>query len=315
MPRPELVAKLKGGRVISVVMIQKEKIMRTNKLLTTLLLVLILGALSACTMENKVIKITKNAIQNNMVLAQNALSITMQQAFSDPNQQYEWKARETEEGNIYLVSLVKKGTNSGWRWQTNYRTKEVAYVNNNRFLCEKYGLFRKDTNGKFTIDNISTNKLYIPDKENDKNISNNVSPKDPFALFRNNKRKNYIPKEYINYSLKGSVKNNTNKTITNASLQANLYIVFNIEKTITIKNYGGLSDKITSNTPWKPGETRLFSFSANIDKIYENYKPEFTINDIQLSAEDPVGFSYNEIIEELDVPWSITKSETEATKS
>lgn len=217
----------------------------------------------------------------------NMLGIAMEKVLSGSSNNFKWVAEKTKKKNIYLVSLVDKKTGRGYFWETNLKTKEVRYINNNKYLCLKYGLSFKDTSGKFIVTKVIDNSLVIP------------------------KTLNTEAKGV--YTISGYVKNNTKSVITKAGLKCVLNIVFK-QKTIKKSSYGGASafgemlfsygfkDEISTKHPWKPGELKKFECMVFVDPVYvKTYKPEFLITDLILRASNPIGFNYNGVIEELPV--------------
>jgi len=211
------------------------------------------------------------------------MGIALNEALKGSTGNYEWKARETQDANVYLVSLVDRETGRGYFWATNIKTGKVVYVNPNRYLCQKYGLIEKDTSGKFVLTKLEKNDFVSKITRGERKV--------------------------LKYHLVGYIKNNTGQPVTSASLKCVLNIVFK-EKTITepSKSFFGLGfntrfkDEVSRKKPWKPGEIKKFEFVTEVDPIYfTTYKPEFVVTDVILRASNPVGLDYEGTIEEVPV--------------
>ncbi len=208
-------------------------------------------------------------------------------AESDPNRKYFWEARNTGKKHIYIVAFVDE-EGSGYRWEANLKEEIVKYVNANEYLSRKYGLSKKTNPGEFTLENIVLDTLII---EKEYNI---FSEKYDFG---------------IKYDLMGEIKNNTDKSLTDADLEGKIMLIFK-EKTIGEKTerYTGLSKKVSKSSPWKPGETIKFRLKSKpLEIIYLDYTPEYLIFEVKLYAEDPIGYEFKANVEEINLldKWKI----------
>lgn len=197
-----------------------------------------------------------------------------QNAAKSPETKFEWRAKEQNESDVYLVSFADE-TGWGTRWEANLKNKTVNYVNNNEYLSRKYGLTRVDHDGKFSLTKVVINKISI-----DSSYPNDIY-----------------------YIIKASAVNNTDKPITSAEVTGKLQVIFK-DKVITGEpTYdSGLDTAVSLKNSWQPGTEKTFSIKTKgIDKIYLSYKPEYVIFSVGISAQDPVGFSYNKDIEEYDL--------------
>jgi len=198
-------------------------------------------------------------------------------AQDDPNEKYDWTAKEATEDGVYLIGFVDK---RGWghRWEVTLEEKVVKYININDYLARKYGLKRVSGSEEFKIESIETDTLRI------------------YKRYRNS-----VPK--IIYQFKGTVINNTDKTIIDADIKGVLNLIFK-EKTVRGKSrhYHGFKPEVTKHRPWRPGEQRKFTLKTRgIETIYLDYTPPYILFEIGLEAKDPVGYQYDENITEYDL--------------
>lgn len=193
------------------------------------------------------------------------------------NNRFDWQAKPTNEKEIYLVSFIDQ-EKWGLRWEVDIKQQIVKYINDNEYLCRKYGLTRFDEENSFEITDILTDTLKIG-------------------------RTVYQPYDGIKYFIKASVINKTDKNITKASITGNLKVVFK-DKTITGETDWecGFNSKISISKPWTPNTKREFYIETKgIEPIYKDYDPEYVYFEISLKAEDPVGFTFNKNIAEYDL--------------
>lgn len=198
-------------------------------------------------------------------------------AQQDPNKKLFWKANNVGDSGVYVVALVDE-KDWGQRWEVILEQKIVKYMNANEYLSRKYGLSRKGNSNEFKVLDISLDTLRFEDRY-------------------------YRDEPLISYELKGKVLNNTDKVITAAYLEGTLKLVFE-EKTISAKQsrYDGITTRISESSPWNPGEAREFKFrSYGIELIYTDYPPAYALFEIGLTAADPVGYKFNENIEEFNM--------------
>lgn len=199
----------------------------------------------------------------------------------DPNLKHFWTAEKTKEDGIYLVAFADE---NGWgvRWEVTIDQQIVKHINSNEYLRRKYGLSRLDHDGNFQITNIIIDTIKLE--------------KETSYFSENNYRK-------VVYVLKASIKNKTGKTFIKANVSGNLQVIF---KDKTIEGEGdwesGFKTKISKSKPWKPDtEKEFYIKTRGIDQIYLDYEPEYVFIEVNLKAEDPIGFSYNKGIAEYDL--------------
>ena len=202
-------------------------------------------------------------------------------AKQDANSKQDWTAKKTKEDGIYLVSFADE---KGWghRWEVTIEQQIVKYVNTNEYLCRKYGLSRFDPDGNFQISNILTDTIKL-EKEN--------------SYYSENNSKKIV------YILKASIVNKTGKPLTSADVSGKLQVIFK-DKTIEGEGNGdsGFKTKISKSKPWIPDTEREFYIKTKgIDQIYLDYVPEYVFFEVNLKAEDPIGFSYDKGIAEYDL--------------
>ncbi len=215
-------------------------------------------------------------------------------AKKDNNKKYGWKARATGERNIYLVSFVDQN-NWGHRWEVDIEQQIVKYVDLDAYLCRKYGLSRFDPNGNFQITNITINTLKLEKK---------------YSYYEENRSKEIV------YLIKASVVNKTEKTLTDASISGTLQVIFK-DKTIEggADYESGFKVEISKSRPWNPNTVKDFYLKTNgIEGIYLSYQPEYIFFEVNLKAEDPIGFSYDKSIAEYDIKnqWGILQNDNKS---
>ncbi len=267
-----------------------------NKLLLYIGLIV---SLTACSLfenkEKKAIEIcqkakvqfqTDNAFANLILnvygLGNNAswLDFANMIAKQDPNKKYDWHAKKTGDNKYYIVDFTDPD-GWGYRWEVDIEQQIIKSIGQNEYLSRKYGLSRFGGNDKFEVTDIEQSELKIDKQYSywDGNSSNIV------------------------YIIKAVVMNKTNKTITTANIDGKLKLIFQ-DKTITGEgNYeSGFKTKISEKRPWEPNTTRQFYIKTKgIEKIYLNYIPEYVVFDISLKAEDPVGYSFDKDIADMDL--------------
>ena len=193
----------------------------------------------------------------------------------------EWKAESTREKNIYLVSFVDE-KNSGHRWEVDIQQKIVKFVSDNPYLLRKYDLSFFDFDSSFIVTNITMDTLKL------------VSP---YSYYSDSD-----PKKVV-YVLKASVVNKTGKTLTDANISGKLQVIFK-DKTVdgTSDYNSGFETKTSTSRPWNPETEKDFYLKTEgIETVYLNYEPEYVFFEVNLRAEDPVGFSYDKNIAEYDL--------------
>lgn len=189
----------------------------------------------------------------------------------NPTKKYIWKAANVEDG-LYLVSFVDE---EGWgkSWEADIKNKMVKDINRSAYLSWKYGFSRCDRSGVFQVCDVTVDTL----------------------KYKNRK---------LTYQLKGSIFNNSGKSITSLSFSnSNVLIIFK-EKEVRNKAYSWKcnSTAVSSRVPWK-NQTKI-NFSILIDDIeavYLDYDPEAVLFTLEIEAEDPVGYDYDKGIYEIDL--------------
>jgi hypothetical protein len=210
------------------------------------------------------------------------------------NENYTWSARNVGEKGFFLVSF-RDEKNWGLSWEVNINEELVKFVNNDEYLSLKYGLSRLDIDKNFEITNLKLDTLKF---EKDYNEYTSSSSKK------------------IVYLIKASLINKSHKIITDAKLSVKIKVIYK-DKTIDSENSDsqiyeagdflrnmtyGFKDRISKSKPWLPETVKEFSLKTKgIEEIYLNYEPEYVLVEISLHAEDPVGFSYDKNIKELDI--------------
>lgn len=211
-------------------------------------------------------------------------------AKEDPNTKLDWTAVKTKDEGIYLVAFADE---KGWghRWEVVIDQQIVKHVNSNEYLCRKYELSRFDPDSNFQIINITADTIKL-EKENSFYSTNN-------------------PKKIV-YVLKASIINKTGKPLTSADITGKLQVIFK-DKTIEgAENWeSGFKTKISKSSPWQPNTERDFYIKTKgIEQIYLDYEPEYVFFEVNIKAEDPIGFLYDKGIEEYDLKniWKTLKN-------
>lgn len=274
-----------------------------------MLLLVILFFFSSCNLfdnkEKKAIEIVQNAkmqfetdnVFQNLALGMAGLNqgalwkdFANMIAEKDANTKFEWTAKTTDDSDILLVAFTDS---RGWghRWEVALEQQTVKHVNQNEYLTRKYGLSRLDKDRNFEIIDIKIDTMKI-EKER--------------GLFSNNSSKKVV------YTLEASMINKTGNTLTNADLSGTLKLIFKDKVIEGNNNYNsGFVDKVSKSKPWKPETVRKFLIKTKgIDLIYLDYIPEYALLEVNLEAEDPIGYSFDKNVEEYDIKekWTILKN-------
>lgn len=205
------------------------------------------------------------------------LDFANMEAKKNPNKKFDWKARKTPENNIFLVSFVD---NNDWgqNWEVDIEQQVVKFINQNEYLSRKYGFSRFDPDQKFTVSGITLDTLKFEKSS---------------SIFSSKTSKKIV------YILKGSVANNTGRPLSKAEISGELQIIF---KDKTVKGKSDFDLNISGSKPWESGAEKVFYLKTEgVDLIYLDYIPEYVFFEVNMKAEDPIGFSYNKGIKEFDL--------------
>ena len=199
-------------------------------------------------------------------------------AGESPNTKYSWKANKVniEEG-IFIVSFEDE---NGWghRWEVSLEQKIVKHINTSEFLRRKYFTSRLSDSEEFVIVNEKV---------------------DTIRIIRRNR---YIEPEIV-YDFQGTIINNSGRAISSAKIYGELKLIFE-EKTISgsSSSSNGFLNAPSKSNLWKPGEEKEFRIrTRGIEIIYSEYLPPYTFFEVNLIAEDPVGYKFNRNIKEDDI--------------
>jgi len=195
-------------------------------------------------------------------------------AQKEPNKKFDWTAKATDEKGVFIVSFADK---EGWghRWEVTLNQQIVKHVNSNEYLARKYGFSRMSDSEEFKISSIRIDTLRLTKGSTHE----------------------------IVYAFEGTVMNNTDHTFTNAAISGELNVIFE-EKTVSgiSGDEDGFLTKTSKSNPWRTGEEREFKLKTNgIDAIYADYTPPYVLFEIELQAEDPIGYQFDENIAEFDL--------------
>lgn len=254
-------------------------------------LLLVILSFSGCeyfkSQEQKAIELVQKTNTTAILANQTWLDLANQEAKEAPNTKFKWVATKAKEEGVYIVSFEDEKS-WGRRWEVTLKEKIVKLINGNDYLTLKYGFSRFDSDNNFVVSNITIDTLEVEAAQIYQGFWESFlsSPK---------------YKSEIVYRFQANVTNNTDKYISKASLTGSLKLIFK-EKTIEgTSGTSGLKPAVSESNPWAPGETKSISIKTkNIEKIFLNYKPEYTVFEINLNAEDPIGFTYDKNILEAD---------------
>jgi hypothetical protein len=225
--------------------------------------------LMGCDYSKKAIEL----VQNNKDAGQSSTNSEIVQNYIEEgakkNIQYKWVAAKNEQYNTWIVSFVDTIYERGYFWEADLQSNMVKSISNNWLLKKKYGITPLRDDQKFTLENIESEEVVI------------------------------VKKTYLNdgiaYKIKGKIRNNTDKTITQSSVGAILVVIYTEQKIFELgQNYNSSFSSPSTKDPWKPNETRDFDIITNtIDEIYKDYTPEDAFCFLYISAEDPLGYEYS----------------------
>jgi len=241
--------------------------MTKNINFTILFSIFICITLINCDNSKKAIEL----VQNSKDYGQNLTNLEkMQKEIEEgakKNIQYIWEAKLDEKNNTWIVSFVDTIQKSGFFWEADLKNNIVKLINSNWLLKKKYNLTPLRGDRLFTLQDIEIEEV----------------------IFQNTRSNNGIV-----YRIKGKIKNNTEKIITNCQISANLIVIYSEQK--IFDQYEHSDSKFiqpTNKDPWKPGETKdFYIITTAIDEIYKDYTPEDAFCFIYIYAEDPLGFEY-----------------------
>jgi hypothetical protein len=241
--------------------------------------------------DNAFANLLLNAYGGNLGLGENAtwLDYANMYAKQEPNKKFTWSAKKTDVDGIYQVSFLDE---TGWGrwWEVTLEEKIVKDINSNEYLSRKYGHSRFDKDNNFEITDIKMDTLKI---ENNYNYYSGKSNKT------------------VVYIINASVINKTNKTLIDAKISGKLQVIFkdkNVEKTDDWNS--GFKIGVSKYNPWETGTKRNFYIKTDgVEEIYLNYVPEYVFFNVNINAEDPIGFKYDKDIEEYDLKkqWLLLK--------
>lgn len=252
--------------------------------------------------EDKAVELIQQAKADIGLLNQNQtwLDFANNKIKAETNVKYIWKAEKTKEAGVFLVSFQDT---AGWgnRWEVTEREKLVKLVDDNDYLCIKYGLSSYDKETPFKVSNIRLNSISVEKQE--------PSYANLFAAMFGPKQR---AKKIVVYNFKADIKNTSDKFISDLDIKGELKLIFKEKTIVGTSGSSALSSSISRANPWKPGQTRtLFIKTDDIEKIYLNYRPEYAMFLVNLKAEDPIGYSYSKAVYETDLSDNWNKFRTD----
>ncbi len=192
----------------------------------------------------------------------------------NPNEKMQWLAKKTDTKNLYEVGFVNE---EGWGhiWHVDIKEKTVVLINQKDYLSREYGHSRLDKDAPFKVTDIAIDTLEVSE-------------------------------EGVSYKIQGKVVNHTGKSISDADMSGSLKVIFE-NKTEEVsnsysKNHKVLKKEVSESHPWKDGESIEFTvITHEIKEIYLDYDPQYVFFTIEMSASDPIGYSYDKAIYEVDM--------------
>lgn len=206
-------------------------------------------------------------------------------AEQSPNEKFHWMAKATDTKNVYRVGFVNE-EDWGHIWEVDIKEKTVMHLNQKEYKSREYGLSRLDKDAPFKITGVTADTLMQSD-------------------------------EGVSYKIQGKVVNHTGKSISDADMNGSLKVIFE-NKTEEVsnsysKNHKVLKKEVSESHPWKDGEAIEFTvITSEIKQIYLDYDPQYVFFTIEMSASDPIGYSYDKAIYEVDMKgrWNAICSRT-----
>ena len=190
------------------------------------------------------------------------------------NEKFHWIAEATDAKNVYQVGFVNE-EDWGQFWEVNIKEKTVVFINTKEYMLREYGHSRLDKDAPFEIADVTADTLMLSGKG-------------------------------VSYKIQGKVVNHTGKTISYANMSGSLKVIFE-NKTEEVsnsysKNHKVLKKEVSESHPWKDGEAIDFTVIMHeVKQIYLDYDPQYVFFTIEMSAGDPIGYSYNKAIYEEDM--------------
>lgn len=190
------------------------------------------------------------------------------------NEKFHWMAEATDAKNVYQVGFVNE-EDWGQFWEVNIKEKTVVFINSKEYMSREYGHSRLDKDAPFKITGVTADTLMQSDKG-------------------------------VSYKIQGEVVNHTGKSISDADMSGSLKVIFE-NKTEEVsnsysKNHKVLKKEVSESHPWKDGEAIEFTvITSEIKQIYLDYDPQYVFFTIEMSASDPIGYSYDKAIYEEDM--------------
>lgn len=192
----------------------------------------------------------------------------------NPNEKMQWLAKKTDTKNLYEVGFVNE---EGWGhiWHVDIKEKTVVLINQKDYLSREYGHSRYDKDAPFKVTSVTSDTLIVSE-------------------------------EGVSYEIQGKVVNHTGKSISDADMSGCLSVIFeNKTENATSNGYSYksvLKKDVSESKPWRDGEAIEFTIKTDkIKQIYLDYDPQYVFFTIEMLASDPIGYSYNKAIYEVDM--------------
>lgn len=198
----------------------------------------------------------------------------------NPSEKFHWKAQKTDVKNIYQVGFVNE-EDWGHFWEVDIKEKIVKFIDMQDIASRNYGHSRLDDKALFKVKDIEMDTL---------------------------KR----TKDGISYKIQGRIVNETGKALSFAEVSGTLSVLFEnrTEKATSISKYNILERRVTETKPWHNKESIKFSIQTeSIKNIYLEYDPEYVFFTMEMDASDPIGYTYDKAIYEVDMKkrWNVAR--------
>jgi len=194
---------------------------------------------------------------------------------TNKNVEYKWVVEYKQKYQTYVVSYVDIDER-GWFWEADLKKNTVRSITDSWLMKRKYEVSPMRHDGKFLLENVSHERVDLKDNSHPPGIA---------------------------YALQAEIKNNSDHRITSARVSAKLVVIYGESKVIDQNGDDALlSGRISTENPWKPGESRKISIETiPYDKVYRDYAPEDAFCYVFVIVSDPIGFEYSGAIAQRNV--------------
>lgn len=189
------------------------------------------------------------------------------------SEKFHWMAKKTDTKNVYQVGFVND-EDWGHFWEVNIKENIVRFINAKETLSRGYGHSRLDPDAPFTVKNVTIDTLKLSS-------------------------------DGVYYEISGDIVNKTGKSLSDARVSGVLSVIFDKKTEEAGNDYSYapvLKQEISESNPWYNNHAIPFKIrTESIKKIYLDYEPTYVYFTLEMDASDPVGYSYNKAIYEVDM--------------